>query len=242
MYKDNLVTAVILAAGCGKRIGAGINKLLLEISGKSILSYTINFFDKNPFVDSIVLVCAENEMSFAKKLAENEITEKTFCIVKGGSERRDSSYLGIKAAKDGIVMIHDGARPFCDNRIIEETLKGTVEFGASAPGILVTDTVKRTENGFIKETVERESLVRIQTPQVFFKEDILKAHEKALELGIQVTDDCMLFEMLGKKVKVVEGSEENIKITTRSDLSRAKELIRNKKREKEGFSKGRRAL
>lgn len=242
MYNSECVTAVILAAGCGKRIGAGINKLLLEISGKSLLSYTINVFDKNPYVDNIVIVCAETEMDFVLELAKEEISKTPFTLIKGGKERRESSYLGVKAAKDGILMIHDGARPFCDDRIIEDTLKAAVEVGASAPGICVIDTIKRVENGIIKETVKRESLVRIQTPQVFFKKDILEAHKKALKMDFEVTDDCMLFEMLGKKVKVVEGSEENIKITTRSDLKRAKEMLKSRQKNRIVLPKERKFL
>ncbi len=234
MYKSRLVTAVILAAGCGKRIGAGINKLLLEISGKSILSYTVKVFDKNPYVDHLLIVAAENEMEFVREIAEKEINEKTHSVIKGGKERSESSYLGVKEAKDGIVMIHDGARPFLSDDIILRVLDGVDSFGASAPGLLVTDTVKRVKDGFIEETVNREELVRIQTPQAFFRDGILKAHEEALKRGFSVTDDCMLFEKTGKKIKVVEGSEENIKITTGEDLMRAKELVR--KRAEKSFS------
>ena len=241
MYKDNLVTAVILAAGCGKRIGAGINKLLLEISGKSILSYTLNFFDKTPYVDHLVIVAKEDEMEFLSNLAKSEIKEKSYTVIKGGKERSESSYLGVKEAKDGIVMIHDGARPFLNDHIVSRVLEGVVSFGACAPGLFVTDTVKRVENGFIKETVKREDLVRIQTPQAFFKEEILSAHKEAKSCGFLVTDDCMLFEKLGKVIKVVEGSEENIKITTKEDLDRAKDIIK-KSSENKGFSAGRKAL
>ncbi len=231
MYNSNYVTAVILAAGCGRRMGGIKNKLLLEISGKSILSYTINIFDKNPYVDHIIIVSAEKEMDFVTFLSENEIKEKSFSIIKGGKERRESSFFGVKAAKDGIVMIHDGARPFCSEAIIEETLKEAVIHGAAAPGVLVVDTMKRVSGGFIAETVKREELVRIQTPQVFFREDILKAHEEAIRLNLEVTDDTMLFENLKKKVKVVSGSEENIKITTPDDLKLAEEIIKSRSKE-----------
>ncbi|MBQ2942659.1 MAG: 2-C-methyl-D-erythritol 4-phosphate cytidylyltransferase [Clostridia bacterium] len=225
MYKGHIVTAVILAAGCGKRMNAGKNKLLLEVSGKSILSYTAKCFDLSEYVDELVFVAAEGECDAVKGLVSPYVS-KPFSVVTGGKERSDSSYNGILASKDGIVMIHDGARAFCEERIIKETVEGAYKYGAAAPGIAVTDTVKRVENGFIKGTVSRDSLTRIQTPQVFMREEILAAHEKARKDGISVTDDCMLMENCGKDIFLVEGSPNNIKITTKEDLLTAEILAK----------------
>lgn len=225
MYKGHVVTAVILAAGCGKRMNAGKNKLLLEVSGKSILSYTAKCFDLAEYVDELVFVAAEGEQETVKELVSPYVS-KPFSVIAGGKERSDSSYNGVLASKDGIVLIHDGARAFCEERIISECVEKTEEYGAAAPGIEVTDTIKRVENGFIRETVDRYSLTRIQTPQAFMRKEIMEAHQKAKEDGISVTDDCMLMEYCGKDIFLVEGSPYNIKITTKEDLVTAQLLAK----------------
>ena len=225
MYKDNFVTAVILAAGCGKRMNAGKNKLLLEILGKSILSYTAKCFDRASAIDEFVFVAAKGEEDFITEAVSPYIT-KPFKVVLGGKERSDSAYNGVLASKDGIVLIHDGARAFCDERIINDCIEATEKYGAAAPGIDVTDTIKTVENGFIKGTVDRSTLTRIQTPQTFMRNDLLKAYGKAKKEGIAVTDDCMVMENFGVNIFLVKGSPNNIKITTKEDLLTAEILAK----------------
>ena len=225
MYKDIFVTAVILAAGCGKRMNAGKNKLLLEISHQSILSYTAKSFDRVLAVDEIVFVAAKGEEALISDIVSPHVT-KPFKVVSGGKERSDSAYNGVLASKDGIVLIHDGARAFCEERIITECIKATEKYGAAAPGIEVTDTIKNVENGFIKGTVDRSVLTRIQTPQTFMRNDILKAYGKAKKEGLAVTDDCMIMENMGKDIFLVKGSPNNIKITTKEDLLTAEILAK----------------
>lgn len=225
MYNGQIVTAVILAAGCGKRMNAGKNKLLLEISHQSILSYTIKCFDKAALVDELVLVSAPCEEELVRNIAASVAT-KPFKVVIGGAERSDSSYNGVLASKEGIVLIHDGARAFCEERIINECVEAAEKYGAAAPGIAVTDTVKLVKNGFIKGTISRDSLTRIQTPQTFIRSEILNAHEKAKKDGVKVTDDCMLMENCGKDIFLVEGSPYNIKITVKEDLILSERIVK----------------
>lgn len=230
MYNGNYVTAVILAAGMGKRMGAGKNKLMLEIEGKNILFHTVSRFFENEFVDEVLVAAAEAEILEVEKIIFEASGGARFKVIKGGADRQESSRIAVCAAKDGIVLIHDGARPFVSDEIIKDVIENTEKYGAAAPGVKINDTVKKAPGGIIEKTVSREELYFIQTPQGFFKDGILKAHRKAAEDEIIVTDDCMLYEHIGLSVKITEGSKDNIKITVKEDMPLAEDILRRMKK------------
>lgn len=216
----SFVSAIIVAAGSGKRMGAGKNKLLLNICGKSVLAYTLLEFQKNDMIDEIILVAADEDRDKFFAIAKNEGINKLKTITKGGAERQHSVYMGIKEASKTaeIIAIHDGARCLVTKEIICDVIKAAKEFGAAVTGVKVKDTLKQVENGIIRSTLLREHIWTVQTPQAFKRDIILNAHQSAESDGFLGTDDCMLVERQGVNIKVVEGSYENIKITTKEDL------------------------
>lgn len=222
-----MVSAIILAGGRGKRMGSEVSKQYIEIKGKPILYYTLKKFIDCKSIDNITLVLPEDEIEYC----ENEILEKYSLnidrIIIGGKERQDSVYNALKSifATD-IVLIHDGARPFVSNRIIEQGIKFAKIYGAAAPGVMPKDTIKiKNEECFSIETPNRDKLVAIQTPQVFKFNTILECHKKIKKDNIVVTDDTMVAELYGNKVYLYEGDYTNIKVTTPEDLILAERLV-----------------
>ena len=216
-------TAIILAAGQGKRMNSSVQKQFLVLQGKPLLYYSLECFQKNEEIDDIILVTGKECIDFCKK----EIIElygftKVSAVVSGGKERYDSVYAGLCACKNtDYVFIHDGARPFVTEEILKRTKEEVLKFQACVVGMPSKDTVKiADENGMVEETPKRSRVWSIQTPQAFSYDLIKKAHECARAHCMdEITDDAMVVEkILGKKVKLVRGSYENIKITTPEDL------------------------
>ena len=197
------VVSVILAGGKGKRMGAEVSKQFIEINGKPIIYY----FKR------------EIEPRFDFKISK---------IIEGGKERQDSVYNALNSIGDcDIVLIHDGARAFVSNKIIEDGIKYSREFGAAAPGVMPKDTIKvKNLEGFSVDTPNRASLVAVQTPQCFKYNLIKKGHNKVKNEKIQVTDDTMIVELLGEKVYLFEGDYKNIKVTTPEDLILAEHFVK----------------
>lgn len=222
-----MVSAIILAGGKGKRMGCDISKQFIEIEGKPILYYTLKRFISSKAIDNIILVLPKDEIEYCMKNVLNKYDLKVNKIVEGGKERQDSVYNGLKEVIDSdIVLIHDGARPFATERIIEEGITFAKEYGAAAPGVTPKDTIKVIDkNGFSKETPNRNTLVSIQTPQVFRTSIIIDAHKKVRDSKLIVTDDTMVVEMNNNRVYIYEGDYENIKITTKEDLILAQKLV-----------------
>jgi 2-C-methyl-D-erythritol 4-phosphate cytidylyltransferase len=220
-----------VAAGKGKRMKSNINKQFIDIKGKPMLYYSIDAFNKNSSIDNIVVVCGKDEIEYCR---ENVIKKynlsKVSRVVEGGQERQDSVFNGLKALRNcDIVLIHDGARPLVTSKIIENGIKYSNIYGACACGIRPKDTVKvKDENGFSHDTLNREQLFLVQTPQCFKYNLIYKSHNKASEERIQATDDTKLVEYYGSKVYLYEGSYDNIKITTPEDLSIAKAIFEDR--------------
>lgn len=222
------VCAIVVAAGRGRRMGADINKQFLHIKDRPILYYTLKAFADSTLVDNIILVTAENEIDYCKtEIVDKYNLKKVKNIVKGGAERRNSVYNGLTAsAGNDIVLIHDGARPFISNKIIEDGIKFAKEFGACSCGVVPKDTIKvKTADGFSKSTLERNSLFAVQTPQCFKYDLILNCHEIADKSEINFTDDTSVVEYYGHKVYLYEGSYSNIKITTPEDLLVAEKIL-----------------
>lgn len=225
-------TAVVLAAGRGKRMGTDVQKQYLEIGGKPVLYYSLEVFEKSEIIDEIVLVVGENQSEYCQtEIVDKYGFKKVTAIVQGGAERYHSVWNGLQEVREGYVFIHDGARPFVDEEILKRAYDDVKEYQACVVGMPVKDTIKISdENGCVAETPERNLLWMVQTPQVFETELVKKAYQMLMEQQItNVTDDAMVVEqMLGSKVKLVKGSYENIKITTLEDLDVANAFLLKK--------------
>lgn len=216
-------TAIVLAAGQGKRMGTKIQKQYLEIQGKPVLYYSLWAFQNSPLIDEIILVVGENQKEYCQEeFVEKYGIQKVTKIVQGGAERYHSVWNGLQEIdRDGYVFIHDGARPFINDDILNRAYENVCAHKACVVGMPVKDTIKIADaDGFAKETPNRSFVWAVQTPQVFDISLIKEAYARLMENeNIPVTDDAMVAEqMLGMKVKLVEGSYENIKITTPEDL------------------------
>lgn len=227
-----MVTAIIVAGGRGKRMGQGINKQFIKIGDIEILARTIEVFQNTDEINEIIVVCAESEIEYCKKNIIGKYgLSKVVKIVPGGTERQDSVWNGLNSCKQDtdIVVIHDGARPFVTSDIIEESIKCAGECGACTTAVPVKDTIKRVgEDNYSIDTPNRKGLYAVQTPQTFKYELIMEAHKKSKSKGILATDDTTLVENMGVKVKIIDGSNTNIKITTAEDLIFADAILRSR--------------
>ena len=192
-----------------------------------MLAYTLENFINNKNINEIILILPEYEVDYCKKEVLKKYNLNVTKIVIGGKERQDSVYNALEAIeKTDIVLIHDGARPFISDRIIEEGIKYAKIYGAAAPGVTPKDTIKVKNNDNISiDTPERNMLVAVQTPQCFKFDEILYCHKKVKEEKVIVTDDTSVVERYGHKVYLYEGDYTNIKITTPEDLILAERLI-----------------
>lgn len=224
MDRGNLKKAsvIIAAAGKGTRMGMETNKLYLELTGRPILAVTIQKFEDSALIDEIIVVSNEAEIGYCKRnIIDRFGFAKVKAVVGGGATRQQSVYNGLRQASAdcGIVLIHDGARPFIEETVIRECIDAAEKYGAAAAAVPAKDTVKRSdEEGFVTETIDRSKLWYIQTPQAFRYDLIAASHRKAAEDGFEGTDDAVLAERAGHKVRLVMCSYYNIKITTREDL------------------------
>ena len=214
------VCAVVPAGGTGTRMGGTVPKQFLELNGKPILYYTLKTLQDCGIISELILVVPEKEYDNACTdwLGKPEIVTK---VVVGGEKRQDSVYNGFceLSPQTEIVLVHDGVRPFLSHQMIQESVDAAREYGAAITAIPVNDTIKKVDDsGLVSQTVDREGLWRVQTPQVFRYELLQEAFKKANSEKFYGTDEGTLIEHLGKPVKVVEGSEQNIKITRPEDL------------------------
>lgn len=223
--------AIVLAAGQGKRMGSKVQKQYLEIDGKPVLYYSLHAFEQSEIIDEIILVVGENQESYCTtEIIDHYGFQKIRKVVTGGTERYHSVWNGLQKIQDeGYVFIHDGARPFVNEEILNRAYKTVVECKACVVGMPVKDTIKlANENGYVADTPDRNLLWMIQTPQVFDISLVKEAYARLMEEeSIHVTDDAMVVEqMTGYKVKLVLGSYENIKITTPEDLHIAEIFVK----------------
>ena len=222
-------TAIVLAAGQGKRMHSKVQKQFLEIGQKPIVYYSLHCFQESPRIQEIILVTSKEmipycEKEIVKKYGFGKVTR----IVEGGKERYDSVYAGLKACKDtDFVFIHDGARPFITVEMVERGYQAVVKT-ACVLGMPSKDTVKLAdEEGYIKETPDRKIVWNVQTPQIFSYKLICTAYESIQQKDMSnVTDDAMVVEQeTGTRILLVEGSYQNIKITTPEDLAVAEAFL-----------------
>lgn len=222
-----MISAIVLAGGRGKRMNYHKSKQFIEIKGKPVLVYTLEKFIYNKSIDEVILVLPEDEVDYCKKEVLQKYSLKVDRIVIGGKERQDSVFNALEAMeKANIVLIHDGARPFISEKIIEEGIKYANIYGAAAPGVIPKDTIKvKNEDNISVDTPDRNMLVAVQTPQCFKYDEIYQCHRKIKEENAIVTDDTSVVERYGHKVYLYEGDYTNIKITTPEDLILAERLI-----------------
>ncbi|MBO9131068.1 2-C-methyl-D-erythritol 4-phosphate cytidylyltransferase [Bacillus sp. 165] len=220
-------TLIIPAAGQGKRMGAGKNKLFLEVASIPLIVHTLKVFERDIKCKQIILVINEQEQDIFRQFIEKYRLNKKVIFVPGGAERQDSVYNGLMKVQDGeFVIVHDGARPFVTQEIIDTVLHSAEEYEAAICAVPVKDTIKRVQDRTVQETVERSSLWAVQTPQAFRLSALVEAHEQARQEAFLGTDDASLVERLGKQVGVVEGSYYNIKVTTPDDLLVAESFLK----------------
>lgn len=223
-------TAIVLAAGQGKRMHSKVQKQFLEIGQKPIVYYSLHCFQESPRIQEIILVTSKEMIPYCEKeIVEKYGFGKVTRIVEGGKERYDSVYAGLKACKDtDFVFIHDGARPFITVEMVERGYQAVVKTGACVLGMPSKDTVKLAdEEGYIKETPDRKIVWNVQTPQIFSYKLICTAYGSMQQKDMSnVTDDAMVVEQeTGTRILLVEGSYQNIKITTPEDLAVAEAFL-----------------
>ena len=224
-------TAIVLAAGQGKRMHSKVQKQFLEIQGYPVLYYSLRCFQESPLIQDIILVTGEESISYCKEeIVQKYGFTKVSAVIPGGKERYDSVYAGLCECRDcEYVLIHDGARPFVTEEILKRGLQKVKETGACVIGMPSKDTVKvADEADFVSETPDRKRVWTVQTPQIFSYDLIKKAHEGIRKKDMTaITDDAMVVEQeSGVQVRLVEGSYQNIKITTPEDLDVAEVFLK----------------
>ena len=220
--------AVIVAAGTASRMG-GIDKVMAQLEGEPMILRTVRTFVKCDAIKEIVIVTRPDLIVPITNLCKN--FEKVIAVVAGGASRQESVQLGLNAlmGKCKLVAVQDGARPLITEAVIDRTVRAAHTYGAAAPAIPVKDTIKVVRGGVVDHTPDRKTLNAVQTPQVFDFDLLRGALKKAKEDGAEVTDDCSAMERLGMSIKIVEGDERNIKVTTPMDLHIAKLLLEEMK-------------
>jgi 2-C-methyl-D-erythritol 4-phosphate cytidylyltransferase len=225
------ITALIPAAGQSKRFGSPLLKQYHDLGGLSILERTFDVFSQLAEINSIIVVVPEQEINNSINLLKHHagFDERT-TVVKGGSERQASVYSGLKhvSQETDIVVVHDAARPLVSQELILDTIYQAQKYGACTAGITVRDTIKRIRDGRVIETLAREELCTVQTPQAFRFSLIWQAHQQAIKADWHCTDDATIVERLGHPVHVTEGNVENIKITTPGDVRLAYAILKER--------------
>lgn len=224
---DKKATAIVPSAGKGKRFDSFKRKTFIDLNGIPLLIQTLKRLHELKSVKEIIPVLRSEDIERGYELAGNHGLYKIKRIVEGGEERQDSVYNGLKSIEgDGLVIIHDGVRPIIPDGLIERLLKEIKGFDGIAPGIPLRETVKIVDDdGMVINTVRRDGLWSIQTPQVFPLHIIKRAYQTAFEEGYHATDDTALIERIGGRVKIIIGSPFNIKVTTPEDLEIVEFLI-----------------
>lgn len=221
---------IIVAAGSGSRMKANINKQFIKLNDKEIIAYTIEKFYNNKNINDIVVVIKEDEAEFFQQEILDKYNFDNIKIAYGGKERQDSVYNGIKALDKNCkyVLVHDGARPFVNEDIINRSLEEVKQFKSVVVGVPVKDTIKVVNsNNYIIDTPNRSTLWSVQTPQAFDYNIIKRAYEDAFDNDFYGTDDAMLVERIGYTVKMIYGSYNNIKVTTPEDIDMGTQILKS---------------
>jgi 2-C-methyl-D-erythritol 4-phosphate cytidylyltransferase len=226
-----MVSALIVAAGKGTRMGQNVDKLFLEIAGQPVLAHTWRRFDQAQEVDNLVIVTREGSQDAISRLAKQFRFTKPFVLVDGGQERQDSVWNGLGALnpRTEIVAIQDAARPCTAQGLISSTIRAAREVGAAVAAQPVTDTIKESHDGnLIERTLDRSTLWAVQTPQTFRVEVIRRALKEVRKRGLSVTDDTAACELVGQPVRLVITPGPNPKVTRPDDLPYIELLLRGR--------------
>lgn len=227
---SDFVSAIIVAAGSSTRMGTADSKQFIPLLGKPAIAYTLSAFENCALIQEIILVCREQDMPRIREIADSIGCQKLTALVRGGDSRQKSVCSGVAAVSPqaNYFAIHDGARPLITVEEITRVTEAALETGAATLGTAVTDTVKVVSSeGIIESTPDRAVLRAVQTPQVFEKALYLMALDET-DKDECCTDDCALIERMGGEVTVVEGSRENIKLTTPIDIVLAESILKNR--------------
>lgn len=233
MIENINVNAIITAAGSGSRMNLNKSKQFLKIGEMTVLERTVNKFISSKYIDNIYIIAKAEDFDFIEKeILKNIKNKKSIKLIEGGSSREESTFCGIKAINDknSLVVCHDSARPFVSTSLIDEVIEKALIYGAVITAVKEIDSVKKISDGFVKETLDRSEIFRIQTPQAFryaLLEESYRKHYNTKGL----TDDSSYIEKNGQSIYVVEGAYENIKITTKNDLIFAKALAKEEDNE-----------
>lgn len=222
------VAAIIVGAGASTRMGIPISKQLIKICDKEVIVHTLCAFEASSCTRQIVVVCREEDIAIIKSLVQMHHFTKVTSVVAGADTRQGSVQKGLdQIEKDtDYIAVHDGARPLVLPKDIDRTVQNAVKYGASTLGVGVKDTIKVVDKqGFIAHTPKRSTLIAVQTPQVFKKEQYIQAVQLAAKQDKDYTDDCQLIEAAGEKVHITLGSYSNIKVTTPEDVPVAEVLL-----------------
>lgn len=215
-----ICSVVVPAAGSSTRM-EGQDKMLLMLGDLPVLARTLRALEECVAIDEVVVVTRSDLMVSVSRLCKDFGCDKVSQVVAGGETRTQSVLAGVRAvrADAALIAVHDGARPFVTGSLVEEVIRKAADCGAAAPAVPVKDTVKRAHDGLVVETLSREELFSVQTPQVFEASLLKAALQKAVDENAAITDDCSAVERLGMSVALTRGSEENIKITTPADVN-----------------------
>lgn len=222
--------ALIAAAGIGKRMGSQ-GKQYAALLGEPVLAHTLRAFQDCPEVQEIIVVANARDLDRCQAVAKDHGIAKVREVVPGGEERQDSIYNGLMALPQGtqVVVVHDGARPLITPNIISSAFSKLDGWDGVVVGVPAKDTLKRVNGEQVVETLDRRDLWHVQTPQVFKAEMLARAYKKARNEGFYGTDDAVLMERLGFRIRMIFGSYGNIKITTPEDLVAAEAILKNRK-------------
>lgn len=223
-------TALVAAAGSSTRMGGEISKLLLPLEGVPVLARTLQALELASRVDAIVIAAREEDILPFSDLCRTYGITKPVKVIRGGDSREDSVLRAALEAdqRTELLAVHDGARPLAAPALIDAVIEKAAKCNAAAPAIPVKDTIKVAADGQVRETLDRSTLMAVQTPQVFEASLLKAALQSALQSGAELTDDCSAVERLGKLVYLVEGSEENLKITTPLDMIVAEAILQGR--------------
>ncbi|MFW6237842.1 MAG: 2-C-methyl-D-erythritol 4-phosphate cytidylyltransferase [Halanaerobiales bacterium] len=228
------IGVVIPAAGRGKRMQADRNKMFLQLAGHPVLRHTVNIFYGHCTINNIILVAAEDEIDLCREKIVEKYGFHGVDVVRGGSTRRQSVFSGLQALKNvDSVIVHDGARPLLQKKVLQKVIESLKKYDAVTAGRNLKDAVKvRDENNFVRESLDREKLVAVSTPQAFDYKLLMSAH-KQVSCDKKIYDDASLVEELGERVKIIEDTYNNIKITTPMDLEVAEYIFANRREKDE---------
>lgn len=235
---EKRIVAIVPAAGIGKRFGSSVRKTFVMLDSMPLLAHTLKRLNSEPLITDIIPVLRGQDTTTGLEIAEQHKLEKVRWIAVGGPERQDSIYSGMRllekmgggVSPDTLILVHDGARPIIPKDTIHRLIREVDGIDGAAPGVPAKETLKSVdEDGIIASTVDREKIRAIQTPQIFPFSVLKKAYDKAFADGFYGTDDAMLVERIGGKIKIIPGSPLNIKVTTPEDLHLVEYIIANQK-------------